>query len=58
MWSGKNLLDVEANGGDSSDDFTELKFVKDRSFTGGIESDHKDTVLLFADKACKNLRKC
>lgn len=52
---GSNLLDVEANGGNSGDDFTQLKFVENRCLTGGIESNHEDADFLLAEQASKNL---
>ena len=33
--------------------FTELQFVKDGGFTGGIKTNHKDSHLLLAELHCK-----
>jgi hypothetical protein len=41
-------LDVETNGRDGGDDFTELQLVKDGGFTGSIETDHQNSHLLLA----------
>lgn len=50
-----NLLDVEANGGNSGDDFAQLELVQDSSLTSGIEADHKNTDLLLAEEASEDL---
>lgn len=44
-------LDVEADGGDSSDDLAELELVQDGRLTGGVQSDHQNAHLLLAEEA-------
>ena len=41
LWNGGR--ERHTDGGDGSDDFTELKLVENGGFTGGIESDHENT---------------
>lgn len=48
-------LDIETNGGNGGDDLTELKLVENRGLTGGIESDHENSHLLFAKEAREQL---
>jgi hypothetical protein len=38
-------FDVETNGGNGGDDFSELQFVQDSGLTGGIETDHQNTLI-------------
>jgi len=41
-------LDVEANCGNSGDDFAELKLVENGSLSGSVKSDHQDSHLLLS----------
>lgn len=50
-------LDVESNGGDGGDDFSELEFVEDGGLSGGIKSDHEDAHLLLSNESLKGLSK-
>jgi hypothetical protein len=43
-----NSLDVETDGGDGSDNFTELELVENSSLSGSIETNHQDSHLLLA----------
>jgi len=49
-------LDIETNGGDGGDDFSELQFVQDGSFTGGIQSNHENSHLLLPEQPRQQLR--
>jgi len=51
-------LDVETDGGDGGDNFTELELVKDGSFTGSIEANHENSHLLLAKHALPNPAEC
>ena len=43
------------DGWDSGDDLAELELVEDGGFTGGIETNHEDAAVLFADEFSKHL---
>jgi hypothetical protein len=43
------------DGGDCSDNLSQLQLVKDRRFTSGIETDHEDAHLLLGKQAGKKL---
>lgn len=54
---------VAAQGGrtnswDSSDDFTELKLIKNGSLSGSIQTNHQDSHLLLSPELIEQLRKC
>jgi hypothetical protein len=51
-------FDIESNGWNSSDNFTQLQFVQDGGFTSGIESNHQDAHLLLpkhVEQICEHL---
>jgi len=50
-------LDVEADGGNGGDDFTELELVQDGGFTGSIKTDHQNSHLLLPPQSVEQLRK-
>lgn len=50
-----NLLDVESNGGDGGDDFTQLELVKYSCLSCGIQSNHEDADLFPANEIGEHL---
>lgn len=52
-----NGLDVEPNGRDCGDILAELELVENRGFTGGIETEHKNTHLLGSEDLAHHLGK-
>jgi hypothetical protein len=50
-------FDVETNGGDSGDDFTQLQFVQNGGLTGGVQTNHQNTHFLVAEESVKELGK-
>jgi len=48
-------LDIEADGGDGGNDFTEFKLVKDGRLAGGVEADHQNPHLFLAEEGSKQL---
>ena len=49
-------FDVEANGGDGGDDFTELQLEENSGLTGGIKTDHKNTNFLLTEDVVEESR--
>ena len=52
-----HLLDIEANGGDWSDNLTELELVEDGGLSGCVETDHEDSHLLVSEHSSPDLGK-
>lgn len=50
-----NLLDVEANGRNSSHNLSQFELVEDGSFTSRVQTDHEDSHFLLAEKASESL---
>lgn len=53
---GRGSRGTLTNGRDSGDDFTQLEFIKDCSFSRRVETDHEDSHFLLAEEArdCQN----
>lgn len=51
----RNLLNIEANGRDCSDDLAKLKLVQNGSLSRGVETNHEDADLPLAKEARKDL---
>mmetsp|Transcript_14053 Transcript_14053/g.40058 ORF Transcript_14053/g.40058 Transcript_14053/m.40058 type:complete len:212 (-) Transcript_14053:65-700(-) len=51
-------FDVEADGWDRRDDFSEFQLVEDGGFTGGIKTNHKDAHLLLSEHALPHAGEC
>ena len=39
------------DGGDGGDDLSQFELIQDGRFTGGVEADHQNSHLLFAEEA-------
>lgn len=51
-------LDVESDGWDSGDDFTELQLVENGGLSGGIQTNHQDSHLLLSPELVEQLGEC
>jgi len=51
-------LNVEANGRDSGDNFTQLELVQDGGLSGSVETNHQNTHLLLSPQPIEEFREC